>query len=354
MRSTPAIPATMVFASFALCSLLACSESAPAPAGASAPSTTAAPPRGPRISGILVTLDTTNATALGCYIPQHAYVTPNLLAFAQQSVVYLFARSVTPLTLPAHSSMMTGLYPLRHTVRVNGVSPLPSSATTLAELAKEEQYDTAAFVSAVVLAAPFQLSQGFDTYEQPHGKGGIFTIVERNASETTQAAQAWLKHHDRSRPFFLWVHYYDAHAPYRPPPEFLQKVRENEKLPPPKDDRDKQALEQRLTYLGEVAYVDQQFGELMKTVSETQDMDRIMIVGAGDHGESLNRRDEPTHSVFCYDDTLRVPLIVHLPGRQRAGERSQEIVSLVDVMPTLAEGMGLPAAAKGLDGTSLV
>jgi arylsulfatase A-like enzyme len=154
-----------------------------------------------RRSAILVTFDTTTPGALDVYGKSRG-LTPTVTALAADSVVYERARTVAPLTLPAHASMLTGLYPHRHTVHENGLSPVPPAAETLAERARAAGYATAAFRSAAVLAAPYGLDQGFDVYDCPGGTTGSVGgyMLERSARETTRAAQEWLARRDPARP----------------------------------------------------------------------------------------------------------------------------------------------------------
>ncbi|MCB9914602.1 MAG: sulfatase [Planctomycetes bacterium] len=288
---------------------------------------------------MLVTLDTTNPGALGCYSGR-AGLTPHLDALAAEGVLYENARSVAPLTLPSHASMMTGLWPPRHTLRDNGLRALPESAETLAEAARARGYQTAACVAAVVLGESYGLDQGFDVYDAPHGAGpGHGHVLERSSAEVTAAALRWLDGRDRARPFFLWVHYFDAHAPYDPAPEFLARA---------------QALgEARFpAYLGEVAQVDDAVGALLARLRAEGLLEHTLVAVVGDHGESLGRHGEPTHSLLAYDATIRVPLLLRYPDGYRAGERSAEFVSVADVAPTLLEALDL-APGGALDGRSL-
>ncbi len=279
-------------------------------------------------------MDTTNAGALDCY-REVSGVTPNLALLAAESVVYEQARTVAPLTLPAHASMLTGLYPPRHGVRDNGLESLPGSALTLAERARAAGMETAAFLSASVLAAPYGLDQGFDVYDAPgeHVTSGQRPITERDSREVTGAVERWLRGRDRERRFFLWVHYFDPHHPYRPAPEYLERSRGD-------------------PYLGEVAAIDESVGRLVETLREVGALDESVIVILADHGEALGRNDEPTHSIYCYDTTLRVPMLVRDPGGHGAGTRSAAPVSVVDVFPTLVDALGLGEHGD-VDGESL-
>lgn len=288
-------------------------------------------------SALLVTIDTTNVGALGCY-GQAAPVTPNLDRLAREGLVYDNARTVAPMTLPSHASMLTGLYPLRHTVRDNGRNPLPASAVTVAELASERGYQTAAFVAAVVLAEPFGLGQGFDTYDAPRGsqKGAP---SERLAADVTERALAWLAQRDPTRPFLLWVHYFDPHAPYAPDRDHVDRISPERDLP-------------FRGYLGEVAQADASIGRLIGVLAANGDLDDTLVMVVADHGEALGAHGEATHSLLVYDATIRVPFLVRYPDGHRAGERSDEPVSVVDVHPTLVDALELDAP-DGVDGRSL-
>lgn len=290
--------------------------------------------REPRFSTVLITLDTTRADVLGCYrgLPG---ITPNLDALATECVVYDAARSVAPLTQPSHASMMTGLYPPRHTLRDNGLAPLPDSAATLAESAREAGFQTAAFVSAAVLDRSWGLAQGFDVYDQPASDPLRTTVQihDRPAAETQIRAQEWLAKRDRTKPFFLWIHFFDPHSPCVPPQEFLEQAGGN-------------------AYLGEVAAMDHAVGEIVATLRAQTLLDQTLLLVVADHGESLGQHGEPTHSTLCYESTIRVPLLVRHPDARRANQRSAEIVSVVDVHATLCDAMRI-AIPGGLDGASL-
>lgn len=298
--------------------------------GACAPSA----PEGAR-SALLVTLDTTRADALTC-LGGRAGLTPHLDALAAQGRLYTQARTSAPITLPAHASMLTGLYPIRHGARDNGRNPLPASATTLAELAAASGFQTAAFVSAAVLDAAYGLDQGFQTYvDPPRARQGSLSpeYVERPGEEVVADAVRWLKGRDASRPFLLWVHLFDAHAPYVPPPRFQARAGGD-------------------PYLGEVARVDAEVGVLLDALDELGLARETLVLVLGDHGEGRGDHGEATHGSFAYDATLHVPLIVRRPGDARAGEREDRVVSVVDVMPTVAAALGLRVPA-GLDGVDL-
>ncbi len=284
-------------------------------------------------SAVLVTLDTTRADALSCSGAPPG-MTPFLDAFAQEGVLYLNARTVAPITLPAHASMLTGLYPPRHTVRDNGLRPLPPSAETLAERARDSGYETAAFVASIVLDGVFGLNQGFETYDVPAAKQVfVGSAPDRSGEKVVDATLAWLAARDRSKPFFLWVHFFDPHHPHEAPQVFVQRARGH-------------------PYLAEVAAMDAAFGRLMKGLREDGALGDAFVAVVGDHGEGLTQHDEETHGSFVFDTTMKIPFMLRYPDGHRAGERSQETVSAVDVFGTLADAMGLEPD-RGIDGVSL-
>lgn len=287
-----------------------------------------------RTSALLITMDTTRADAIGCF-GGPAGVTPTLDALAREGVAYTAARTVAPITLPAHSSMMTGLYPVRHTVRDNGVNALPAAAQTIAERARAAGVQTGAVVGAVVLDASWGIGQGFDFFDsRPYdAEMARLHIPDRPAREVVAVARDWLRKRDPTRPFFLWVHLFEPHAPYEPPPEFLAQAHGDK-------------------YLGEVATMDHAIGDLIDELRADGSLEHTLVVAVGDHGESLNQHGEASHGVFCFETTIRVPLIVRHPDGWHAGVRSSEIVSVVDVFPTVCDALGL-GASTDVDGMSL-
>jgi arylsulfatase A-like enzyme len=307
----------LILASLAL-ALAACSEG-PAPAQ----------------GVILLTLDTTRIDALGCY-GGSPLVAPHLDQLARESVVYDAAHTVAPLTLPAHASMLTGLYPPRHRVHDNGIATVPASASTLAELAQAAGVQTAAVVSSSVLDRAFALDQGFESWEQPARPEPFQAAAppEFNAQQVVQRARHWLNRRDKERPFFLWLHFYDPHAPYTPPSAFLQQAGGH-------------------PYLAEVAAVDAAIGDLLAPLRVDGSLERMLVLALADHGESLGEHGEPTHGAFCYAATARVPFLARFPGGLRGGERSAAPVSAADVLPTALDALGIDVPA-GLDGVSLL
>jgi len=335
VRSARAIAALVAALAVALLAPACRDESAPhAPAAARA----AAPARA-RPNILLVTLDTTRRDAMG-FLGRSPSITPRLDALAAESVVFTDAYTVTPLTLPAHTSLMTGLYPNSHHLRDNSVAALPASATTLAEVLADGGWKTAAGVAAIVLDSSFGLDQGFATYRDPPrdpGRQRLFLTEMRGDAMVDQA----LRDLPAAGPWFYWLHLFDAHYPYAAPGSVARPVRTEAEG----------WAEKRRLYFEEIAYVDQQLGRLLFALRERPDWEETIVVVAADHGESLLDGVEPTHGWFLYDATVRVPLLIRVPGA--APRRVATTVSLVDVMPTVLELAGVARADLRFDGTSV-
>jgi arylsulfatase A-like enzyme len=286
------------------------------------------------LSGVIITLDTTRAGALDLYGADRG-ITPNLTRLAGPAVVYDRAHTVAPITLPAHVSMMTGLYPLRHGVRDNGWASLSQDARTLAERARERGLDTAAFVSAVVLSSAYGLDQGFDVYSEPEPQtsGPMVALTRRNSREVTDDALRWLDGREGDEPFLLWVHYFDPHFPYAAPERFVEQAGGK-------------------PYLAEVAAMDHDVGRLVDQLDAQLGQDGYMLAIVADHGESFGRHGEPTHTAYAYEATIHVPFLLRFPDGRRAGTRSDELISVVDLFPTFLDVLGLGSAGD-VDGTTL-
>ncbi len=288
-----------------------------------------------RPSVLLLTLDTTRVDALGCYGAQ-AKVTPHLDALAAEGVRFEWARTVTPTTLPAHTSMLTGLYPHRHTVRDNSLSAVPQSAVTVAERARAAGFATAAFVSAKVLDRAFGLDQGFEHYSQPPRENqvvGGLGFSARSAATTAEELITWMRELPPEREFFAWAHFFDPHQPWSAEKRFLDAAGGH-------------------PYLAEVAAMDDAIGQIVATLRELGRLDSTTIVVVGDHGEGLGEHGEDSHAYFVFDTTLRVPFLLRRHDRARAGEVVEGIVSVVDAAPTMCEALGI-AAPPDPDGVSL-
>ena len=295
----------------------------------------AAGPPAPPAGVIVISLDTTRADHLGCYGATELR-TPHIDAWAASGVLFEQCATVAPLTLPANASLLTGLYPFQHGVRNNGLFALPETADTLAERFATRGYQTAAFIAAAVVNREFGLAQGFQTYDDVRERGDGLAPPERSAQAVIDDALAWLR--DRpNAPFFLFIHLFDPHMPYRPPPEF-------------------EAAYPGRPYLAEIAYVDAQLGRLRAALDETGLAQNTLVVLTADHGESLGAHGELTHGTFVYDDTMRVPLLFSWPAALPAGRRVASQVRLVDVAPTLLQlcGLDVLSAADGQTLTPLL
>ncbi|HXU47203.1 MAG TPA: sulfatase-like hydrolase/transferase [Thermoanaerobaculia bacterium] len=282
-----------------------------------------------RANLLLITIDTLRPDALGWVAGRNE--TPSLDELAREGFRLPRAVSPVPLTLPAHTSILSGLVPRRHGVRDNG-QVVPRALHLLAAELRSRGYATGAFVSGYPLRAPFGLDRGFDRYddELPVGEEGW---LERPGPKTVEAALAWRRSVPAGKPWFLWVHLYDPHDPYTPPRAFWR--------PGP-----------RGAYDGEVAFADDAVGALRRGLaSAPQGKAPTLTVFSGDHGESLGEHGEHGHGFFVYDATILVPLVFHFPGRIRPGQ-SAAPVRLVDVAPTVLDLLGLPPW-PGLDGRSV-
>jgi arylsulfatase A-like enzyme/Tfp pilus assembly protein PilF len=282
---------------------------------------------------VLVSIDTLRADHLGSYGADFAH-TPRLDALAAEGVRFATAIAPVPLTLPSHTTLLTGLDPPEHGVRHNGVFRLAEDVPTLAEHLHEAGFATAAFVAAYVLDRQFGLARGFDSYDDRTSRSkfgrGILGFAERPANQVVDAALGWLA--AAPARFFLWVHLYDPHAEYRPPPGFAS------------------AFPNR-PYDGEIAFADAQVGRLLAAVDERFPDGRTLVVVTADHGESLGEHGEATHSHLVYDATQHVPLLVKGPGLP-PGRVVDGVVALRDVAPTIVELAGAPPLA-GATGRSL-
>jgi arylsulfatase A-like enzyme len=289
---------------------------------------------------VLVTIDTLRADYVGAYGAEQAR-TPTLDEIAREGVRFETAIAPTPLTLPSHVSLMTGLEPAHHGVHGNVKFQLEEGIPVLAERFQEAGFASAAFVGAVVLDRRFGLARGFDVYDDAMGfpqnapRGGGFP--ERNARRVVDSALAWLR--DAPDRYFLWVHVYDPHANYTPPPGYRPPARP---APDPEAVGFLRAVAASVPapYAGEIAFADAQLGRLLRGIRE-RDGDDTLLVVTSDHGESLGEHGELTHALTLYDATQRVPLLMRGPGIP-AGNVVRAPVRLVDVAPTVLSLFGLP------------
>jgi choline-sulfatase len=292
-------------------------------------STSEEPAHSPNL--LIITLDTTRADHLGCYGMKNAK-TPVLDALASRGALFEEAHSHVPLTLPSHTVLLTGQLPSTLNLRINGLR-LKEGVETLATHLKAHGYWTGAVVASVILNREYGLARGFEVYDDRMTvapKGGT-TPEERRAEEVTETALTITNR--ISKPFFLWVHYYDPHYEYRPPEPYATEFKKN-------------------LYDGEIAYMDASIGRLLEGLKKQGLLDNTIVAVAGDHGEGLMEHGERQHGIFLYEYALHVPLLLIWDGHIPAGSRIRNLVGLSDVAPTLLDLMSQGSLPKS-DGVSL-
>ncbi len=284
---------------------------------------------GQRWNLLLITLDTVRADVLTSFGSKRT-VAPNLEQLVTEGVLCTKAETVTPLTLPAHCSILTGLYPGAHGVRHNARYALHPSHVTLATTLRDAGHDTGAFVASFPLAPEFGVNQGFSVYEASFGRGkGLES--ERPATAVNAVAIPWLRL-QRDAPFFGWIHYFDAHDPYEPPEPHRSRFAGS-------------------PYLGEVAAVDAAIGEVLAALASTGQLERTLVVIVSDHGEGLGDHGEPFHGLLIHGATVHVPLLFW-GGPLRREKRTVDFpVSVTDIMPTTLALLGVKPQRpmQGLD-----
>ena len=278
---------------------------------------------------VLISIDTLRADHLPAY-GYSSVATPNIDALRGDSILFENAYSHCPLTLPSHLSLLTGVLPADHGVRSNlGYRFDGARHPTLARMLRAHGYATGAAVSAYVLRGATGISDSFDLYDDAVGGDVEWTrdlsTLQRPGLETARRALAWAES-VRTKPFFLFVHVYEPHAPYDPPEPFRSRY--------------------GATYDGEVAASDGVVGELLTQLRHDGIYDRAIILLVSDHGEGLGDHGEQEHGILLYREALHVPLLLKLPGSREAGTRVQRPVGLIDVVPTIASLLKLgPAEA---------
>ena len=300
-------------------------------------------PAKPALNVVLITIDTLRADHVGCY-GYKQIKTPNIDGLAADGVRFERAFAVVPVTLPSHTSMLTGTYPMlsgMHDFSGNKLSPLQP---TLASVLKQAGYQTGAVIGAAVLDSRFGLNQGFDSYYDHFDFSRLdeanLDEMERPGNVVADVALDWLaKNSDKK--FFLWMHLYDPHFPYHPPEPYSREYAAQ-------------------PYDGEIAFADEQVGRLLRFLKEKGIYRNTVIVLCGDHGESLGEHGEKTHGFFIYNATMHVPLIIRLPEQppgqlpeKTAARTLANAVSLVDIMPTVLDAVGLPVPSQ-VQGRSLL
>jgi arylsulfatase A-like enzyme/tetratricopeptide (TPR) repeat protein len=288
-----------------------------------------------RLNVLFISVDTLRPDFLSCYGGK-LVETRNIDSLAREGIAFSRALAHNPLTLPSHVNMLTGTTPLAHGVHDNLGFRLDDGALTLAEHLKANGWRTAAVVGAFPLDSRFGLSQGFDLYDDWYGEkktGADFFFVERKGEEVVRRALGWLEGQGQSR-WFLFLHLFDPHQPYLPPPAYQKRYARN-------------------PYAGEVAYVDDCLGRLLERLKEAGLADKTLIIFTSDHGEALGEHGEESHGYFAYNSTLQVPLIFRAPAFFKGGRTIAEAVSHIDIFPTLCDLLGL-AKPSSLEGRSLL
>jgi arylsulfatase A-like enzyme/Tfp pilus assembly protein PilF len=285
----------------------------------------------PRPNIVFITIDTLRADHLGCY-GYKQISTPNIDSLAADSARFERAYTPVPVTLPAHTAIFTGTYPTLSGMHDFSGNKLNPAQPTLASILKEHGYATAAVIGSAVLDSRFGLNKGFDFYYDHFDFNRLqesnLEEMERPGNVVADVALNWLGKNYKAT-FFLWMHLYDPHYPYRPPAPYSEQYKDR-------------------PYDGEIAFADSQVGRLITFLKAKGLYQNTMIVLSGDHGESLGEHGEKTHGFFIYNATLHVPVIVHLPGNETA-RVLPELASLTDLMPTVLQTLkiDIPSQVQG-------
>ncbi len=285
---------------------------------------------------VVITIDTLRADHLGCYGYKQIR-TPNIDALAADATRFERAYTAVPVTLPSHTVMFTGTYPMLSGMHDFAANKLNPTQPTLASVLKEHGYATAAVIGSAVLDSRFGLNRGFDFYYDHFDFNRLqesnLEEMERPGNLVADVTLDWLSK-NYSKKFFLWMHLYDPHYPYRPPAPYGEEYKDS-------------------PYDGEIAFADAQVGRLIRFLKSKGLYANTLIVLSGDHGEGLGEHGEKTHGFFIYNATLHVPLIIHLPSGHAPGAASRrvvpDLVSLADLMPTVLQTLkvNVPSQVQG-------
>jgi arylsulfatase A-like enzyme/Flp pilus assembly protein TadD len=282
---------------------------------------------------LLITIDTLRADAVGAYGGPGA--TPWIDRLSAAGVRFDDARAHNVVTLPSHANMLSGRLPPDHGIRDNAGFRFPATMDTLTTLLKARGYRTGAFVSAFPLESRFGLARGFDVYDDRFADAAprpTFVVQERSGTETVKLAQQWLEAAGDGR-WFCWVHLYEPHFPYEPPPAVAPRFLNH-------------------PYQGEVAAADAALAPLLGPILDTRERGRTLVVLTSDHGEALGDHGEATHGVFAYEAVLKVPLVLYQPRLFEPGIVTSP-ARHVDLLPTILDALSLPVP-DGLAGRSLL
>jgi arylsulfatase A-like enzyme/Flp pilus assembly protein TadD len=284
---------------------------------------------------VFVTIDTLRPDHLGCYGYKQIR-TPHIDSLGADGIRFERAYTSVPVTLPSHTTIFTGTYPLLSGVHDFAANRLNAAQPTLASVLKQQGYATAAVIGSAVLDSRFGLNQGFDFYYDHFDFNRMeesnLDEMERPGNVVADLTLDWLAKNYKKK-FFLWMHLYDPHYPYRPPPPYSEEYKER-------------------PYDGEIAFADAQLGRLLQFLKEKNLYRDTLIVLSGDHGESLGEHGEKTHGFFIYNATLHVPLIVRLPGSS-SPKVLPNLVNLADLTPTVLQFLKINVPPQ-VQGSSLL
>ena len=277
---------------------------------------------------VLISIDTLRSD----HLPAYGYSgvsTPNIDALRADSILYQRAYSHVPMTLPSHTSILTGMLPADTGVHDNIGFRVADSLPMIQEVLKKNGYATGAAVSAFVLRKETGISRGFDFYDdevEPLGDDRMIGRVQRDGRVTAHALEKWLDANS-DKPFFAFLHLYEPHTPYTPPEPYFSRYANH--------------------YDGEIASADEIVGQFLDDLKQKGVYDKALIILLSDHGEGLGEHGEDEHAIFVYREVLQVPLMVKLPHQRKAGASVATPVQLVDVFPTILEQTATPAPASG-------
>jgi len=326
---------------------------------------------------IVISFDTVRADCLGCY--GHPWIeTPHIDEFAKESILFEACMSVAPTTLASHTSLFTGTYPHTHGVPRNGFV-VNEKNVMLAEVLREAGYHTAGFPASFTLNSRFNFHQGFDHYDDeenmPTGSDSDWDGEQRSAENVTDAVLDYLDTTEPDGPVFLFVHYWDPHAPYRPPSPYLEKYlyRESETAPGtvieqerrdelvdkdwvlgvPRPDYENEVRDYVRLYAGEISYMDEHVGRLFRGLRDRGIFDKSIVAVTSDHGETLwDHEPYFTHGWDTYQASVHVVCIVRLPGGKHGGTKVSVPISNIDVMPSVLGYLGL-AVPERVEGRTI-
>src|SRR5947199_1950917 len=280
---------------------------------------------------VFIAIDTLRPDHLGCYGDKQIR-TPNIDTLAADGTRFERAYTAVPVTLPSHTVIFTGTYPTLSGVHDFAANKLSPTQATLASVLKDNGYTTGAVIGSAVLDSRVGLNHGFDfCYVQfdfnPLQESNL-DEMERPGNIVADVTLDWLSKNYQKK-FFLWMHLYDPHYPYRPPAPYSEEYRDR-------------------PYDGEIAFADAQVGRLIEFLKNKGLYQNTLIILSGDHGESLGEHGEKTHGFFIYNATLHVPLIIHLPMGVHAGT-VPNLVNLADLMPTVLDALNIqiPSQVQG-------